>query len=109
MPSAHPGRLIAIAVGCAVVVLGAVLVEMVAGAAAVSVEPSWEQRVVPLAWPQPWRVVWWLAIAGAAATHRLLLDRVDGRQRRWLIALHAAPFVVFAGGVAVGAQWATFH
>lgn len=106
---AHPGRWLLAAAACAVFVVAAVVVEMVAGAATATFEPPWVLRWVPLAWPQPVRVLWWLLVAGAAGGHRWLLDRSAGRQRWWLVALYAAPFAAFAGGVAAGAQWATFH
>lgn len=107
---AHPGRVVIAAIGLALLVIGSVLLEMVAGAAAPgNFETSWVDRLVPLTWPQPVRVLWWLVIAGAAGTHRYLLDRLAGRRRWWLPALYGAPFVAFAAGIAAGAQWATFH
>lgn len=107
---AHPGRVVTAAIGLALFVIGAVILEMMAGAAApANFETSWVDRLVPLTWPQPGRVLWWLVIAGAAATHRYLLDRLAGRCRWWLPMLYGAPFVAFAAGIAAGAQWATFH
>lgn len=86
------------------------MIEFVAGQAANSPEPSWLERAVPLAWPQAARVGWWLAVAVAAAGHRLLGDRAAGRHPRWAIAtLFALPFVVFAGGISAGTGWSTFH
>lgn len=104
------GRAVAGSVGCAAFAVAAVLVEALAGAAADSPERGWATRLVPLAWPQPARVIWWLIVATAAAGHRLLLDRAGDRPPRWWIAAAvAAPFVVFAGGIAAGAQWSTWH
>ncbi|MHB1486280.1 MAG: hypothetical protein ACYCS7_08300 [Acidimicrobiales bacterium] len=105
----HSGRLVVVAVVCAAFVIAAVLLEMASGAASGIVETRLDQRFVPLLWPQGWRVIWWLVIAGAAATHRLALDRLYGRQRWWLGIAYAAPFLAFASGVAVRAPWATFH
>lgn len=109
-PPPRTGWVVAAAISLALFVIGAVLLEMMAGAAApANFETSWVDRLVPLTWPQPARVLWWLVIAGAAATHRYLLDRLAGRYRWWLSMLYGAPFVAFAAGIAVGAQWATFH
>jgi hypothetical protein len=58
-------RLAWTAVGCALFVALAVVSEVVSGVAANSPVPSWAEEVVPLAWSQPLRVVWWLAVAAA--------------------------------------------
>lgn len=98
-----------LAIGSAAVVLLAVALEVVAGSAANSPAPSWVVRVVPLAWPQPLRVVWWLVVAAAALAFRLCLRRLGFRQRSWIIVASVAPFAVFAAGIAFGADWATWH
>lgn len=97
------------AVGCAVFVLLAVAGEVVSGQAANSENPSWVYGLLPLTWPEPARVAWWLLVAAAAAAHRVLLVRAGFARGRWLGWLLAAPFVVFAGGIAAGASWSTWH
>lgn len=98
-----------VAAGSAAAVLSAVVLEVLAGAAANSAVPSWARWVVPLAWPQYVRVVWWLAVAAAALTFRLSLGRLGLRQRPWLVVASVAPFVIFAVGIAFSADWATWH
>lgn len=102
-------RLALTALGCALFVGVAVVSEVVSGAAANSPVPSWAEEVVPLAWPQPLRVVWWLAVAAAAYGFRASLRRLGFRQHPVVVVLSVAPFVVFAVGVALGASWATWH
>ncbi len=93
---------------CAAVVLLAVVLELVAGGAANSPEPAYS-GLFPLTWPQPLRVLWWLAIAAAAAGHRVLLVRAGMATGQVLPVVLALPFVVFAAGVASGASWSTWH
>jgi len=90
-------------------VLLAVALEVVGGLGANSPVPAWADQVVPLAWPQPVRVVWWLGVAGAAAAFRLALSRAGFRQRRTVTLLSVGPFLLFAFGVATGSEWATWH
>jgi hypothetical protein len=90
-------------------VLAAVALEMVSGLNANSQVPAWAAKAVPLAWPQPARVAWWLAVAGAMGTFRFLLGRAGIPQRRLVVIVSVTPFVLFAAGVAVGADWATWH
>lgn len=97
------------ALGCALFVLGAIAAEVVGGEYANSRVPAWAERVFPITWPQPVRVAWWLAVAGAALGYRVLLHRIGLRQRAWVVVASVVPFVVFAGGVAAGADWATWH
>lgn len=89
--------------------LFAVALEVLAGAAANSTVPAWVTWVVPLAWPQYVRVVWWLAVAAAALAFRLSLRRLGLRQRSWIVVVSVAPFVIFAAGIAFSADWATWH
>lgn len=103
------GRSVLIAVGCAAFVLLAVALEVVSGQAANSESSSRAYGLVPLTWPQPVRVTWWLLVAAAAAGHRYHLVRAGLGQGRWLGVLLAAPFVVFATGIAFGASWSTWH
>lgn len=97
------------ALGCALFVLGAVALEVIGGLYANSPVPAWTEGVFPLSWPQPVRVVWWLAVGTAALGYRMILHRIGICQRPWVVVLSVAPFVVFAVGVAVGADWATWH
>lgn len=90
-------------------VLLAVALEVVGGLGANSPVPAWADRVVPLAWPQPVRVAWWLVVASAAGAYRSALGRAGFPQRRTVTALSVVPFVVFAFGVATGSEWATWH
>jgi len=97
------------AVGCAAFVFAAVVAEAVAGSSANSPEPSWAQRAFPLGWPQPARVLWWLGVAAAAFGYRVFLRRAGLPGRRAITVLVVVPFVLFAFGVATGAQWSTWH
>ena len=54
-------------------------------------------------------MVWWLVVAGAALGFRVALHRLGFRQRAATVAASVVPFVVFAAGVAVGADWSTWH
>jgi hypothetical protein len=90
-------------------VVFAFAVEVLGGLGANSPAPAWAEWVVPIAWPQGLRVVWWLAVASAAGAYRLLLARAGFRQRPFVVVLTVAPFLVFAIGVASGAPWATWH
>lgn len=102
-------RTAVVAAGSAVAVLCAIALEVVAGSSANSAVPFWAKWLVPLAWPQYVRVVWWLAVASAAFAFRLSLRRLGVRQPAWLVTLSVAPFVLFATGIAFGADWATWH
>ena len=97
------------ALGCAAFVVLALVAEVVASLYADSRVPSWAVRVFPLAWPQPVRVVWWLAVAAAALGYRVMMGRLGIPQRRWVVVISVAPFVIFAAGIAIGADWATWH
>lgn len=70
---------------------------------------SGAEWLVPLAWPQAARVVWWLAVAGAAAAFRHAERRAGIRRHPLLIAASVVPFVVFAVGIAAGASFSTWH
>ncbi|GAC1608278.1 MAG: hypothetical protein NVS3B26_04540 [Mycobacteriales bacterium] len=94
---------------CAALVLAAVGLEFASGQAANSPEDSRYANLVPLGWPRPVRVVWWVIIAAAAAGHRFLLDQRRGAGRYVIAALAATPFALFALGIAVGAGWSTWH
>lgn len=97
------------ALGCGAFVVVAVVAEVVAGEYAFTPVPAWAERVFPLTWPQPVRIGWWLAVAAAALGYRVILHRIGIRQRPWVVVLSVAPFLVFAGGIATGAWWATWH
>lgn len=101
-------RLLA-SIACVVLVLLAIALEVASGQGANSPETARFSPFVPLSWPQPARAVWWVLVAAAAGGQRLLLDPGPGR-RRWVLAgVCAMPFVVFAGGVASGAEWSAWH
>jgi hypothetical protein len=102
-------RSLVLALVCAGLVVAAVILEVVGGQNANSPHPAWAERVVPLAWPQPLRVLWWVGIAGAAGTYRILLGRAGFPQRKAVTILLIVPFLLFAAGVATGADWATWH
>lgn len=102
-------RLVLVAVGCAALVVWALVAEIIAGANANSRVPAWADNVFSLAWPQPLRVLWWLAVAGAALGYRVALHRLGFRQRGFIVVVSVLPFVVFAAGVAAGTDWATWH
>jgi nitroreductase len=103
------GSRLAGALLCGLLVLVAIGLEIIAGQGGNSPAEARYARFVPLGWPQPARVAWWVMIAGAAAGHRLLLDDRQGWRRRVLAAAAATPFAVFAVGVGVGASWSTWH
>ena len=103
------GRAALGALAAAGFVMFAVVLEMLSGTWANSPAPSWAERIVPLAWPQPLRVVWWLAVAGAAGTYHRSLRRAGIPRRRVMGVMTVVPFLAFAGGIAAGADWATWH
>lgn len=108
-PEQSTARLGFVALGCAALVAAALVLEVLGGMAANSTVPAWATYAVPLAWPQPLRVLWWLVVAGAALGFRVALHRLGFRQRRMVVTASVVPFVVFAAGIAVGADWATWH
>lgn len=95
-------------VASVVTVGSAVALEVLGGSFANSPVGSGSE-LVPLTWPQPARVAWWLLVAGAAGLARLSLHRIGIRQRPVVVVASVIPFIVFAGGVAAGAEWATWH
>jgi hypothetical protein len=97
-----------IAATSALFVLGAIVLEVVAGSGANSPTPAWAW-LLPLAWPQAARVAWWCAVAAAAGAFRLAMLRLGIRQHPVVIVGSVLPFVVFAGGIAAGASWSTWH
>lgn len=103
------GRLGLVALLSAAIVLTAVAIEVFAGAAANTPSSSWVTRFVPLTWPKPVRAGWWLVVAAAALSYRLSLRRLGFPQRWWIVIASVLPFVVFAGGVATGSEWSTWH
>ncbi len=92
----------------ALFVTGAVVLEVTGGANANSPVTGWT-HLVPLGWPQWVRVVWWLSVAGAAAVFRVGLRRFGMPARRLGDVVAVAPFLTFAAGIALGADWATWH
>jgi hypothetical protein len=97
------------ALACAAFVAVAIAAEVIGGLYANSSAPALSERVFPITWPRPARVAWWLAVGAAALGYRLILHRIGIRQRAWVAFVSVAPFVVFAVGVAVGADWARWH
>lgn len=91
-----------------VFVLTAIVLEVVGGANANSAVPAWGE-FVPLAWPQWARVLWWLAVAVAAATFRAGARRAGIRTRRLGDIATIVPFIAFSIGIALGSDWTTFH
>lgn len=94
--------------GGAAFVVVAIVLEVLGGSLANSPVPSWA-HVVPLTWPPAARVAWWLAVAVAAGSFRLGLHRLGMSQRPLIVVASVVPFVVFAGGIAVGAEFSTWH
>lgn len=103
------GRQAMLALASFLFILAAVVVEVVTSAGANSSVPAWAKWVVPIGWPPAVRVVWWLVVVAAALAFRLALSRLGFRQRRIVVVLSVAPFVVFAAGIAFGADWSTWH
>lgn len=89
-------------------VVGAVVLEVIGGLHANSTVPDWAE-LVPIAWPAPARVLWWLTVAAAAGLFRLGLHRLGFPQRLLVVVASVAPFVAFAVGIASGSSWSTWH
>lgn len=89
--------------------LGAVALEFLGSAWANSPVPEGVAALVPLAWPAPARVVWWLAVAGGTGMFHLGMARAGHRPRPLVASLTVAMFTAFAIGIAFGAEWATWH
>lgn len=107
-PAWSDGRLLFLALTGLVITMGAVTLEVVSSSYANSSVPGWAEWV-PLAWPQALRVLWWLVVAASAGVFRWTLGRLGLHPNRLVTALTVAPFVAFAMGIAVGADWATWH
>lgn len=74
--------------------------------ASTSAPASW---FVASGWPAPLRVLWWtIATVGVFAANRGLAH-MAGSPRRVSTAVAVAPFVTFTIGIALGAEWATWH
>ena len=95
-------------IGSLLFVATAIVLEVLAGEGAAS-STSGAPWYVPLTWPQPVRVVWWLAVAGSAAAFRMSLRRLGLPARRSADVATVTPFLLFAGGIAFGADWASWH
>ncbi len=103
------GGLVLGALACAAFVVIAVALEVMGGLASNSEVPDWAARLVPIAWPRLARVGWWLTVALAAGAYRVLIGRAGFPQSTWLSVAAVAPFILFAAGIAAGAEWATWH
>jgi len=106
----HAGRRMLLSFASAAFVGAAVLLEIGAGEATTGIRfPTWAHPV-PLTWPVPARVLWWTVVAALASMHRIALHRSGGSTvHKGLAIAMAAPLLVFAGGIASGATWATYH
>ena len=107
-PAGHAARDGFVFVGSLLFVTAAIVLEVLAGEGAAS-STSGAPWFVPLTWPQPVRVAWWLAVAGSAAAFRVSLRRLGLPAHRTADVATVAPFLLFAGGIASGAGWATWH
>ena len=107
-PTGHPGRDGAVLIGSLLFVTTAIVLEVLAGEGAAS-STSAAAWFVPLTWPQPVRVGWWLTVATAAAAFRTSLRHLGLPARRSADVATVTPFLLFAGGIAFGADWATWH
>lgn len=87
----------------------AVALEFIGGQYANSRVPDAAEWLVPLAWPQAARVVWWLGVASAAAAFRYAERQAGIRRHPLVILASVAPFAIFAVGIAVGASFSTWH
>lgn len=97
------------ALGAAAFVLGAVALEILGGGRANSPTPAWASVLLPVTWPTPARVVWWLLVAGAAGAFHVGVTRSGHGIHPIVGWLTVAMFVAFAVGIAFGAEWATWH
>lgn len=102
------GRVLLVGLASLGFVAVAVAAELAASLWANSEVPGWSEWA-PIAWPQAARATWWTLVALAAWTYRRSLARVGLSRRPVVTALTVTPFVVFAVGTAVGAEWATWH
>lgn len=102
------GLTLLLVVGCPLLVLVAVGLEVLGGQYANSDVPGWAS-LVPLSWPQAARAVWWTVVAAAAGGFRLGLARLGLPQRPLAVGLTVAPFALFALGVATGSSATTWH
>lgn len=109
MPDEGPPAFPLWGLGCALFVAAAIGLEVLGGQYANSEVPSWAETLVPIAWPGPLRVAWWLAVSAAAFGYRAAESRAGIRRHPVTVGLSIAPFAIFAVGVAFEAPWATWH
>ncbi len=95
--------------GALAFVFFAVALELGAAQFANSRVPALAETLTPLAWPQAARALWWLAVAAAATVFRYGEWRAGVARSRLVVAASVVPFFVFALGVALGAEFATWH
>jgi len=94
--------------GAAITVL-AIVLEVAGNVFAGGVTSGYPGWLVTIAWPTPLRVLWWLAAAAGSIAWNVGIARANGRSRRLVTVITATPYVAFAVGVAVGAEWSTWH
>ncbi|MGI9017629.1 MAG: hypothetical protein ACR2HR_11105 [Euzebya sp.] len=94
----------------ALFVLAAVLGEAIAGQyGAATPSPSWQYVVVPATWHPSARAAWWLLVAGAAGAFRLAERRAGIRRNPLIVLGSTVPFLAFAVGAGLSAEWAAWH
>ncbi len=93
----------------ALFVLAAVVGEMIAGLYTATRVPDWVYVVVPATWSPPLRAAWWLLVAATASAFRLAERRAGIRRNPLIVLGSTVPFVAFAAGAGVSAEWAAWH
>lgn len=102
------GRALLVGLGCFVFAGSAVALEVAGSLWANSDVPDWA-GLAPLAWPRAARVALWSTVAAAAFLYRRSLSRAGLPSHPAMTILTVAPFLVYAVGIAAGAEWATWH
>lgn len=87
----------------------AVGLELLAAQYSNSPVPDAARWLVPLAWPQAVRVLWWTLVTLAAAGFRYAEYRAGIRRHPLIVIGSTVPFAVFSIGIAFGASFSTWH